>query len=1021
MKRTPAVLLLALALVGGFTLLRAQGHTGSIQGKVTDKAGKPITGATVYLTSPSMLGGRIYVVGKTGGFDFPALAAGPYTVTAEMPGYETIVRDKIPLFTGMSFLVFFELGPSELDVETPAPGTPPEIDAASGKHADVVDQSLIRLLPLARNLGDILGLAPGVLMTAPPAAAETLIHGGSARDNAYALDGADMSDLYTGGAAAAINVDEIEEIEIITAGLPASRLRGGGGYVNIISKSGGNEFSGNLGVFVMNDGLNKDLWTPTQIQDLKTGPVSGDKGMFDGTFNLGGAIWPDRGWFYMSGRYSRKSEVSNFVGPYTDILGRQDTAYDWYRKDVWGSFKASARPIPNAKATIWINIGDVYQPVAEDLSPRLPFISTKILNHETNLAIQGVLDYNINPDAQAYVRAAYITRYIPLSLQTDALGLPYVSDAGSLYGPLSGGDYNSTDNRQRIQAEVSMRYFGFDFLGTTHTLTFGGNFEDSSTNLNWWRLDNMLWMMDSRNPNGSYYGDRSLLSFWNCGAVESSTVLSAKSEELGLFVADSFMIGRRLSINLGLRFDYTWGWFPAAGKTVSGNPLSVFIGDAFVSTYLNAKYPNDFPAGYNPWGAYNTSEQTGVISWTVFSPRLGFAYDLLGNGKTILRGSYARVADELSQRYFISMNPLYPQTFPITWIDANGNGQPDAQDEFQLGSMDYRMLSGSNFKQRVAGDITAPITQEYSIGFDQELVRDFTLGLHYIAKTQSNILEDVLYAPDTGEYWYSMSQAAAQKYWVPFTTTVPGTGSYPAQTVTLYARSLSAPLMYLQLRNVPELERKYRALEFSFHKRMSHGWQLAGSVVFSRTEGNIGTSTDETTALTSVGNSPNDLINRYGRLDSDRPVQIKLMGSLALPWGTWLSAYFQYQSGIPWQRTAQVLPPAAWCAANNAEQVYYTIALDAPGTYRLADWANLDLRLQKDWRTGKSGRLEMFVDVTNVLGATTSLVGLNDVDRWLPSAAGAGQTGVKYLMPDYQLTSALYGRTTLRLGLKLNF
>ena len=1021
MKKTPTALLLAFALLGGASFLRAQGFTGSIQGRVTDKAGKPISGATVYLTSPSMLGGRIYVVGKTGDFDFPALASGSYNVTAEMPGYETIVRDKIPLFTGMSFLVVLALGPSDLDVEVPAPGTPPEIDAVSGKHADIVDQSQIHLLPLARNLGDILALAPGVLVTAPPALAETFIHGGSARDNAYALDGVDMSDMYTGGAVAAINVDEVEEIEIISAGLPASRLRGAGGYVNIISKSGGNELTGNLGFFVMNEGLNKDLWTPAQIQDLKTGPVSGDKGMFDGTFNLGGAFWPDRAWFYMSGRSSRKSEVANFIGPYTDVLGRVDTAYDWYRKDLWGAFKATARPIPDAKATLWISAGDVYQPVAGDPSPRLPFISTSILNHETNLAIQGVLDYSIGPDAQAYVRAAYISRNIPHDLQNDALGLPYVVDAGSLYGPLSGADYNSTVKRQRIQAEASIRYFGLNFLGTTHTLSLGGNFEDSSTDMDWWRLDNMLWMMDSRNPNGSYYGDRGLLSFWNCGSVQNSTILSAKTEELGLFAADSFMIGRRLSINLGLRFDYTWGWFPAGGKTVSGNPLSVFIGDAFVSTYLNAKYPSDFAAGYNPWGSYNTAEQTGVISWTVFSPRLGFAYDIWGNGKTILRGGYARIADELSQRYFLSMNPLYPQTFPVIWTDANGDGQPDAQDEFQLGSMDYRMLSGSNFKQRVASDITAPITQETSIGLDQELFRDFTLGLHYIAKVQSNILEDVLYAPDTGEYWYSMSQAAAQKYWVPFTTTVPGTGSYPAQTVTLYARSLSAPLMYLQLRNVPELERKYRALEFSFQKRMSHGWQLSGSVVLSRTEGNIGTSTDETTALTAAGDSPNYFINRYGPLNSDRPVQIKLMGSLALPWGTWLSAYFQYQSGIPWQRTAQVLMPAAWCAANNTEQVYYSVALDAPGTHRLADWANLDLRLQKDWRTGRNGKLEMFVDITNVLGATASLIGVNDVDRWLPAAAGAGQSGVKYLSPDYQVTSALYGRRTLRLGLKLNF
>ena len=1021
MKKTTTAFLLVFALAGGASVLRAQGHTGQIQGRVTDKAGKPLAGATVYLTSPAMLGGLIYVVGKSGDYDFPGLAGGVYAVTAEKPGYETLVRDKIPLFTGMSFLVVFALGPSELDVETPAPGTSPEVDNLSGKHAAVIDQSLIRRLPLARNLADVLGLAPGVLATAPPAAPETLIHGGSVRDNGYGLDGVDMSDMYTGGAVAAMNVDEIEEIEIISSGLPATRLRGAGGYVNVVSKSGGNDFSGNLGIFVMNEGLNKDAWTPAEIQDLKAGPVSGPKGLFDGTFNLGGMFWPDRAWFYMSGRYARNSQIANFLGPYADLLGRVDTTYDWYRKDAWGSFKASVRPIPDAKGSIWISGGNIYQPVAGDPSPRLPFISTQILDHETNLAVQAVLDYTINPDAQAYVRAAYVTRNIPLRLQSGAEGVPYVYDAGSLYNPLSGGDYNSTVSRQRIQAEASLRFFGFRFLGTTHTFAVGGNFEDSSTNMDWWRADNMLWMMDSRNPNGSYYGDRGLLSFWNCGQVENSTLLSAKTEELGLFVSDAFLIGRRLSINLGLRFDYTWGWFPSGGKTLSGNPLSIFIGDAFVSTYLNAKYPTAFSLGYNPWGGYNTTEGTGILSWTVLSPRLGFAWDIFGTGKTVLRGAYARVADELSQRYFLSMNPLYPQTFPIIWIDANGNGQPDAEDEFQLGSMDYRMLAGSNYKQRVASDITAPITQEASIGIDQELARDFTLGLHYIAKTQSNILEDVLYAPDTGEYWYSMSQAAAQKYWVPFTTTVPGTGSYPDQTVTLYTRSLSAPLMYLQLRNVPELTRKYRALEFSFNKRMSHGWQLAGSVVFSRTEGNIGTSTDETTALTAAGDSPNYFINRYGPLSSDRPVQVKLMGSLALPWGTWISAYFQYQSGIPWQRTAQVLPPAAWCAANHVEQVYYTVALDPPGTYRLPDWSNLDLRLQKDWHVGQNGRLEMFVDLTNVLGATASLVGVNDVDRWLPAAGGAGQSGVKYLSPDYQVTSALYGRKTLRLGLRWNF
>ena len=1021
MRKTPAALLLALAFLGGLTTLRAQEHTGSIQGSVTDKAGKPLAGATVYLSSPALMGLRIYVVGKSGTYEFFALPAGPYSLTAEQPGYETLVRNRIPLFTGMSFVAAFALGPSEVDVEVPAPGTPPAIDAVSAKHADVLDQSLIRLLPLARNLGDILGLAPGVLTTAPPAAPGTYIHGGTVRDNVTTLDGVDFTDMVDGGAAAAINIDQIEEVEIITAGLPASTGRAGGGYLNIVTRSGGNTLAGSLGFTVMNDGLNSDLWTPAQVQALKSGPVSGDKGLFDGSFNLGGALWPDRAWFFLSARYARRTEVPNFVGPYTDTLNRTHTAYDWSREDFWGFFKASVHPIPEAKGSIWINIGDAFQPVAGDLSPRLPFLSTKILNHETNLAFHAVLDYTIGPDTQAYARAAYIKRHIPENLQAASLGLPYFTDAASLYGPLSGGDFSSDTKRQRIQAEVSVRTFTADFLGAAHTLTLGGDFEDSASDVSWWRTDNMIWALDSRNPNGSYYGDRGMLAFWNCGTTLSDTYYAAKSDRFGLYASDTIRIGRRLSIELGLRFDYTWGWFPSGGKGLSGNPLSVFIGDAFVSPYLNAAYPGDFATGYNPWSSYSTTEQSGVISWAVFSPRAGFAYDLFGDGKTILRGSFARTADDLSQRYFIGLNPIYPRTFPVSWIDINGNGQPDVQDEFQLSSMDARMLSGSNFKSRVAGDVSAPVTRELAIGVDHELIRDFTLGVHYVSKTQQNILEDVLYAPDTGEYWYDMSQAAAQKYWVPFTTTVPGTGDFPAQTVTLYGRSLSAPRLYYQLRNVPELTRKYSALELSFHKRLSNGWQLAGSAVFSKAEGNVGSSFDQTTSLTAAGNSPNDFINRSGALDSDRPVQIKIMGTVALPLGTWLSAYFRYQSGIPWQRTAQVLLPAAWSAANRVEQVYTTVALDAPGTHRTADWATLDLRLQKDWKMGSSGRLEMFLDVNNALGATASLVGLNDVDRWLPSAAGAGQAGVKYLAADYGVTSALYGRRTLRLGLKLNF
>jgi hypothetical protein len=343
------------------------------------------------------------------------------------------------------------------------------------------------------------------------------------------------------------------------------------------------------------------------------------------------------------------------------------------------------------------------------------------------------------------------------------------------------------------------------------------------------------------------------------------------------------------------------------------------------------------------------------------------------------------------------------------------------EDEFGLLNLDYRYLSGDFVKKRVADGIKAPSTEGISLGLEHELFREFTLGLRFVSRVQKNIVEDVLYAPETGEYWYAPEQAAAQKYWIPFTTTVPGTGDFPSETVTLYVKSLEAPPVFLQLRNVPELERKYRAAEFTFAKRLSHGWQLAGSLVLSKAEGNIDGFSEATTGLTTAGDSPDYFVNRAGRLDTDRPLRINLMGSVELPFGAVLSGFFSYQSGRPWQRWVQILPPAAWCSAHNAERTYYAVNLEAPGSRREKAWSTLDLRLEKDWRLGSRGRLGLYADVANLLGYKASLVGLNDIDRWLPAAEGAGQAGQKYLSPDYGVTSALYGQRTFRFGLRLDF
>ena len=248
-KASTAIFLLLLFFAGGMSTLRAQDPEGTIQGKVVDQKGNSIAGAVVYLSSPAMLGMQIFVTGKTGSYDFSALAPGVYTLSAEAPGYQTLVRDRLILHAGMSFFFPLELGPSEQEVEVSAQGPVPALDTTSSKRAAVIDQALVRHIPLARNLADVLNFAPGVISSEFPVHQEASIYGGTVRDNAYILDGVNLTDMFTMAPLANLSLDLMEEIEIISAGQPASQLPAGGAYVNVITKSGGNSFSGELGLF----------------------------------------------------------------------------------------------------------------------------------------------------------------------------------------------------------------------------------------------------------------------------------------------------------------------------------------------------------------------------------------------------------------------------------------------------------------------------------------------------------------------------------------------------------------------------------------------------------------------------------------------------------------------------------------------------------------------------------------------------------------------------------------------------
>ncbi len=1019
MKKTVQFLMLLFFIFILSSILPAQVQTGSIKGVITDQEGNPLPAVTVTASSPSLMGVQTYVTPESGAFRFPALPPGTYKLVFKGSGFKPITRENVIVRVGMTVTINLALEQKVLEQEITVTAPSPTVDVKSTKIASVIDKDILKNIPLARDLYDIINTAPGAVSEAATRS-RAAVHGSTVRGNTYAFDGVTMNDPAVMSPLTNINFDVIEEIEIETAGHPASIGVTDGAYINVVTKSGGNRFSGAASLYYTSEGMNKMLWPTEQVNALGVVQPAVDKSWTDLSLSFGGPILKDKIWFFANGRYIRREQKTNFI-PFTDILGRSHDAYDWTHEETMGFVKLTAQLTPKLKFMLMTNYVGIYQPMYDEPGPRTPFISTMVWDHEKTYAGDVVMNYILDQNTFAELRVGYVRRFFSVPMQKESQDLPWIDDAGDLYGPLTGARYNAQYIRKRAQVLASFTRFQDNWLGASHEFKGAVEFEDAYFDYDWWRKDNMQWYMDSRNPNNYYFKDSGYLGFWICGPESGSSKIINRAQRIGAYLQDNATFGKRLSVNLGIRFDRSWGWNPAVSKKAAGNPVAVLLGETLVSPYLAATYPDRFPNGLNPYGAASAPEWKDIMVWNAWAPRIGFSYDLFGNGMTALKASFSRYNEYLMIQYFSSLHPFYPRAFNFYWLDTNANGRPDVADSYSSVPADFRGLDPEFAKQQIKPGTKPPTTDEFIVGIWQDLLKNVSLGVNFIYKNKSNILEDVLYAPDTGEYWYYPDQAATKKYWIPFTTTVPGTDKYPDQTVTFYVRSNASPLPFTQLNNVPELKRKYWALEFVLNKRMADGWQFMGSLVYSKTYGNLGAFYNDSWGWTDAGNSPNSFVNAYGLINSDRPLQIKLMSTVQLPLGIYFSTFFQYMSGQPWERSVNIQPPAAWCAANNANRTYYAVKLEQAGDRRERSSNSLDFRVEKEFRIGSTATIGAYMDMINVLGSSALSVGLNDVYRWDPVAEGAGQPGTKVLNSNYRIISAVSGLRTFKFGVRFGF
>jgi len=293
-------------LVSG--MLSAQEATGKFIGKVTDDQGAPLPGVTIEATCARLVGKLAAVTDQDGVYRLLACPAGIYKITYALPGFTTLVRENLGLGVEQTLTVNVSLTPGVLAEEITVTGETPLVDIKSTTKGMILTKQMFESLPRGRNFDTLVTAVPGV--NQEPGLGGISVDGASGSENMFFIDGTDITHIQTGLNAQDAAFEFVDEIQIKASGYAAEYGGSLGGVVNVITRSGGNEFHGEVIGYYQGsrlkgkerDSLRLDLYDITKAEYVNYEDLYGKDSWsrYEFGFNLGGYILRDRLWFFGS-------------------------------------------------------------------------------------------------------------------------------------------------------------------------------------------------------------------------------------------------------------------------------------------------------------------------------------------------------------------------------------------------------------------------------------------------------------------------------------------------------------------------------------------------------------------------------------------------------------------------------------------------------------------------------------------------------------------------------------------------
>ena len=961
-KKMTRILLLSILTLGLCYTGFSQTLTGSISGVITEEEEAPLPGVTVTITSPALMGTLTFVTDARGRYRFPTCPPGEYHMKAELPGFNTVDRTGIRVNVGKTIYVDFSMQPATLEESVTVTAPSPMVDMKASKMTLSVTDEMVEQLPVGREIYELMKTVPSVVDEGPASRTHRKgisIHGGHLYQTKYAVDGVTLEDPSLGSLAHDISFDSVDEVEIITAGFPAEVGGLSAGYINVVSKSGGNKFSGGVIFQYTGESLQQSTVPTYQLEGMGLAQPEIDKRNIDLSLTFGGPIIKDRVWFFINPQIKEHSRGGPFI-PFTDTLGVYHPPYDIEKKYFMGSFKLTAQITDKLKYMGTYGLLDSEEdPSSVIAGPKMPYDAQAYVP-EYDWHVSSVLTFIFNQNTFVDLHGSYVYRryeWLDVAIR-DGRVEPRIYDR---YTGYAWNRYwrNEYYDRNMWNGALKITKFQDDFLGADHEFKAGVEFASAKSTSEYWSQNN--WNLYWYNGTPWYYQNIypyvGLAYVYSNGVQRGDNPTHNEFTRMGLFIQDSMTFGQRLTVNVGLRFD----------STHANRPDDIRKGweDPYYNGLLHIIAPDTFTTEDMVSPGFKN-----IMVWNLFQPRIGITYDLFGDVRTAIKASLSRYPEAFTTQLLGGLHAFGAYDgAEFEWYDYNRNGEFDLPpvDGYYVYYEPRVILDPEEFKKKVDPNMTAPYVDEVTAGIQHELVKDLSLSLNFIYKEEKNIVETLdRQNPLDGDMW------------LPYEVTDPGDdqkfGTGDDQQLTVYAQKRDAEVPFTLKTNVEQARRKYWGVEFIAFKRMSNNWQVNASVTYSKSYGNVGSGGWDTTGAQGYFESPNSLINRWGRGTWDRPLMIKITGTVLFPYSINVSAFYRHLTGAPFEREGRT-------SLNRTLTVFFpetvngfprkvsnvTVMAEPHGSKRTKALDMIDLRAEKEFDIG-FGRLAIMLDVFNVLG-----------------------------------------------------